>query len=134
MATNVEGHKGPTVLVIDDEEVIRELLVQFLGDNACEVVATDAPEHALGLLPDNRFDVALVDYTLPAMDGIEVCRRIVAHSPSTRCVLITGWGDLDRAEREASISKIVAKPFDLGAMLALVRALSEAPEEKETEP
>lgn len=80
-----------TVLIVDDQTIVREALVHMFGQTPdFRVVASAAtgPE-AIPLARQLRPDLALVDLNLPRMDGIEVSRRVLATSPDTRVVILT---------------------------------------------
>ena len=81
----------PKILVVDDEEVIRQLCVHALSAyQVCE--ATDGTE-ALALLEHNRFDLILTDVMMPEMGGLELLRTIRERAPNQVVVIMTGYAD-----------------------------------------
>ena len=65
-------------LLIDDDERLAKLLVEYLGKNEIDVQVAHEGERGLAVLERTRFDVVLLDVMLPGIDGLEVCRRIRA--------------------------------------------------------
>ncbi len=115
------------ILVIEDEDVIRELLSDFLVDQGYEVVVAEDGDTGLAAFEPGRFQAVLVDYGLPGMHGIEVCRKIASRDPHVSLLLMTGMGTLKVAEGEPSISCVIPKPFDLFAVLEQLKSLSAEP-------
>ena len=111
------------ILVVEDEEVIRELLSDFLSDQGFEVVIAENGDAGLSAFAPGRFRAVLVDYGLPGMHGIEVCRKIAASDLEVRLLLMTGMGTLSVAEQEPCISRVIPKPFDLFVVLEELQSL-----------
>ncbi|HMK33691.1 MAG TPA: response regulator [Desulfomonilaceae bacterium] len=85
------------VLVVDDEESIRNLMRMTLELDGYEVfTATDGPD-ALDLLKRTAAEVVLLDVRMPGMGGIEVLGRMKAMNPDVEVIIITGHGDMDMA-------------------------------------
>lgn len=80
------------VLIVDDQEMFVFALRQLLADDdRIEIVAaTDNAAHALELATTEAVDVVLMDLVLPGLDGIEATRRMTAHRPQTKVVVVTG--------------------------------------------
>ncbi|MBI4964447.1 MAG: response regulator [Desulfomonile tiedjei] len=103
-----------TVLVVDDEESIRNLMRMTLELDGYRVLTAEDGHAALEIFEKEDPDVVLLDVRMPGMDGIEVLRRIKDANPDTEVVIITGHGDLDMAveclRKEAS--NFLTKPVD----------------------
>jgi CheY-like chemotaxis protein len=121
--------KAPRVLIIEDEAVIRDLLAEFLTSLGYELELTANGEEGLQRAKLEPFSVVVADYGLPGMNGLEVCRKIAALTPSCRFVLITGWGSLEVIDREPCIDRVIPKPFDLIAVLNMLQELAPLPAE-----
>jgi signal transduction histidine kinase len=81
------------VLVVDDQEVICELIAEYLhGDGHTTALAFRGDE-ALNLFRTNTFDLVITDQAMPAMNGAQLAQAIKQHSPETPVILLTGFGD-----------------------------------------
>lgn len=117
----------PTILIIDDDEAIRDSCTQALLREARYAVAL-APDGEAGLDMVARFDpdLALVDMRMPGVSGIELIRRIKKLNPELPVVVITGYpsGHSAAATRQVGARDYLAKPFTPGDLnSAIARAL-----------
>jgi len=80
----------PTVLVVDDEQPIRELLTDILQLERYRVVAAGSAEEGLSVLDKKRIDVVVSDVMLPGKSGMELMREAKQRSPDLPVILITG--------------------------------------------
>jgi signal transduction histidine kinase/BarA-like signal transduction histidine kinase len=105
---------SPRILIVDDEETIRHVLVGALENNQCEIETADSAEAALALLTDSEFAVAMLDIVLPGMSGLELLPKIKQQSPDTEVLMMTSHASLEtavRAIREGAYDYL-QKPFD----------------------
>jgi DNA-binding NtrC family response regulator len=86
-----------SVLVVDDEPIIRANLAEFLHQEGFAVHSAASGEAALGLVGRNRYDVILCDVNLPGIDGIEVLERVGRVSPETFVLVITAYATVESA-------------------------------------
>src|SRR5262249_15576622 len=86
-----------SVLVVDDEPLIRETLAEYLAHECLSVTAFAGGEEAAALATERRFDVALCDVQLPGIDGIELLKRLVKINPGTFVLLITAYATVESA-------------------------------------
>lgn len=112
-----------SILVIDDEEVLRKALNRFLSDQGYEVKAFGDWEGALSLLKERTFDLLLVDLMLPHISGVEVIRRSREIQPGLVSIVMTGYGTIPSAVEaiRSGAYHYVTKPFeleDIGALIA----------------
>lgn len=85
---------GTRVLVVDDHRLVREGLCRTLVDAGMDVVGeADNGEQALALAVELQPDVALMDITMPSMDGLTVARRLRRRAPATRVIVLTMHDD-----------------------------------------
>ncbi|MBN1505428.1 MAG: response regulator transcription factor [Sedimentisphaerales bacterium] len=115
------------ILVVDDEEDIRELVELNLGREGYRVLACDTGERALDLSRTKKPDLIVLDLMLPGVDGLEVCRRLKA-DPDTRqipVVMLTAKGEEADivAGLEIGADDYVTKPFSGRVLVARVRRL-----------
>ncbi len=109
------GAVGARVLVVDDEETIREVLSDLLEGAGCLVDVAGTAEQGLDLCRSTDYTVVFADYDLGTSKGVDVTDWIKAESPSTRTVLMTGW-DMAR-ERPDSVDYVLCKPFRMREVL-----------------
>lgn len=115
-------------LVIDDSRAMRSILENILEDLGFEVVqAADAEGADRILLEDHRFDLALVDWNLPAMSGLDLVRALRARSElgGLRLMMVTTETELVRVREalEAGADEYIMKPFDKEMLLEKLQLL-----------
>jgi DNA-binding response OmpR family regulator len=115
------------VLIVEDEPDIRELVVHHLKREGYQVSAASSGEEALRQVQAVPPDLVLLDLMMPAMDGLEVCRRL-RQDPATvslPIVMLTAKGDeVDRVlGLEIGADDYIVKPFSPKELLARVRAV-----------
>lgn len=85
---------GKRILVVDDEELIRILLADFLGDKGYEVLTASNADEALKLLKTGDIYVMFFDLKMPGMDGLELCKQVRQFHPLAIIHAITGHRSL----------------------------------------
>jgi len=117
------GHGRARVLVVDDEENIREILAEILMSGEHEVVTAADGAEALHCLRENgSFDLVFTDLGLPGMNGYEVASAVKKIRPHLPVGLVTGWGatlDPEKA-RAHGVDLVISKPFRFEQVLSLV--------------
>jgi DNA-binding response OmpR family regulator len=111
------------ILVADDDEALRELLVEFLTDEGHTPTGAATPQEALSLARGQRWDLFLTDTLGQADHGLsEECKGFVqalaARAPVILCTARSWAGDLEA--REVGAAAIIRKPFEIAALLAVV--------------
>jgi len=84
-----------SILVVDDEEDIRDVLEIALKDIGYTVYLAENGEKALEIFKSERPDIVITDIKMPVMDGIELLKRIKQENLETEVLMITGHGDMD---------------------------------------
>ena len=113
-----------TILVVDDEQTLRETLVDALEADGFRVVAAADGREALAAFRAERPDLVLLDLMLPELGGIEVCRIIRAESGVPIVMLTAKDSELDKVVGlELGADDYVTKPFSLRELSARIRAL-----------
>jgi CheY-like chemotaxis protein len=122
------GNSIRRLLVVDDDELVRETVRTILEDSGYEVVEAAEGEEAIRALEKRDVDAAVVDIFMPKMDGLELIRELHRRSPSIRILAISGstqginTGMLSAA-RALGANEILNKPFDPSDLIALVRKM-----------
>lgn len=103
-----------TVLVVEDEPMMLEMVLMILRDENYEVVSTDKPQAAVALVESGLVpDLLITDVVMPGLSGVELAARIRAQAPELPVLYSTGFCETlfgDRSELEAR-SAYVEKPF-----------------------
>ncbi|MGA9772550.1 MAG: response regulator [Blastocatellia bacterium] len=119
-----------SILIVDDEEPIRRILVSTLSTNYTCVTAESA-EEAIKLLAAASFNLVLTDITMPGASGIELCEHINAAHPNTLVVIVSANAGEPGVKRCSAID-FIAKPFDLSQIVKTVeRALHQQANNKD---
>jgi len=101
------------ILVIDDEAVIRMLVMEILESAGHDVTGADSAERALALLEDVDFDLVVSDVVMPGLSGIELLEAVNVRRASLPVVLVTGAGTYDTLSQALTrgAAGLVTKPF-----------------------
>jgi DNA-binding response OmpR family regulator len=115
------------ILVIDDEAGVRSLLAEILSTQGHTVDQTSDGSEGLALLEHNRYDLVITDLGMPEVTGWEVARVVKARWPSSRVILVTGWGESVKREAtaEQGVDALLCKPFKVQEVRSLVATLLE---------
>jgi two-component system response regulator MprA len=112
------------VLVVEDEERIRQFLQRGLTFEGYRVESAGDGASGLTLARDNPPDLVILDWMLPGMDGLEVCRRLRAAGPVPILMLTARDSVSDRVQGlDAGADDYLIKPFSFDELLARMRAL-----------
>ncbi len=112
------------VLVIEDEERIRQFLQRGLTFEGYRVDTAADGQVGLSAARENTPDIVILDWMLPGMDGIEVCRRLRAASPTPILMLTAKDSVADRVQGlDAGADDYLVKPFAFDELMARLRAL-----------
>lgn len=117
---------SPHVLVVEDEPAQREMLAYNLSAEGFRVSTASTGDEGLAVIAEDPPDVVVLDWMLPHVSGIEVCRRLRAR-PETRSmpvIMLSARGEESDRVRglETGADDYVSKPYALGELLARVRA------------
>lgn len=112
------------ILIIEDDEAILKFLRRGLAYEGYVVDTAPEGQSGLGLARDNPPDLVVLDWMLPGLDGLEVCRRLRAGGPVPILMLTAKDSVHDRVQGlDAGADDYMVKPFDLDELLARIRAL-----------
>ena len=121
--TKTKSSTMPNILVIDDEQSIRNTLKEVLEYEKHTVdLAIDGME-ALELFRNNQYDIVLCDIKMPKMDGIELLEKIFEISTEVPAIMISGHGNIDTAVEaiKKGAFDFLEKPLDLNRLLITIR-------------
>jgi DNA-binding NtrC family response regulator len=118
----------PSVLVIDDDVTIREMLAQHLEQHGCHVEAAADAAEGLERLAAGGTDLVLLDYRLPDADGLELLEQIRDQQPDVSTIMMTGFTDVAVAIEAMRLKAFdyISKPFTPEEMIAVVDKALEA--------
>ena len=118
---------GETVLVIDDDPFMIELLTDSMSAAGYTVVTAEDGQQARHVMNSNEFQVALIDLSLPDLDGMELVKDISNESPDAQIIIMTGFPSLESAIEALrnGAQDYIVKPFKVPEIQAAVgRALN----------
>ncbi len=115
------------ILCVDDNDDSCELitLLMHAANENCRVTTASTANEALKLISENPFDLYILDFRLPEMSGLELCRLIRQNDPRTPIVFFTGMArDVDGTNAiEAGATKFLVKPNDLDILTETIEEL-----------
>jgi CheY-like chemotaxis protein len=113
------------ILVVDDEEGIRQLFVDILVPKGYEVVVAASGHEALERAREAAFDVVFLDIKMPGMNGVEAFEALREINPRSQYVMITGYAGSDLVDQSLAGGALLClnKPFGVADVLDLVRSL-----------
>ena len=120
---------GASILVVDDDEVFRSRLVRALSDRGYVARAVGDGDEALRAAEAESPELAVVDLRMPNLGGLETVRGLLAIDPTTRIVVLTGYGSIATAVEALRLGAVdyLQKPADTDQILsALVRVEGES--------
>ena len=123
------GAKRQTILLVDDDPSVREVLGRVLAAEGYVVLAAANGEEALEVAVSNKIHLVLLDLNMPGQGGWETCVKLTAHDPLRPVIIVTAQPNQLFMSAGAGASALLEKPFDYLQMLRIVRTvLSESPQ------
>ncbi len=122
-------HNRSSVLVVDDDEGVRDLLSSVLTFSGYHVDAAPCADSALNMADSHDYSVVLADINMPGMDGITFCKTMRNRQPHSTVVMISGLTDFStvrRALQEGAFDFIPKPPHITDIELTISRAISES--------
>jgi two-component system response regulator AtoC len=115
------------ILVVDDEELQRDMLKGFLEKQGFQVITAANGREAIQLFEDLPLQLVLLDHKMPEMTGDEVLHRLKEINPQVRAIMITAFGAVDTAVRVMKLGAddFMEKPIDLEKLLEVIRNIEQ---------
>jgi len=119
------GRLQSTILVVEDNALVRENVRDYLSDRGCNVLACETLAEAEALVRSESPDVVIVDYLLPDGNALELLPRLRSIAPSTSVILLTGHASIDLAVRamKEGAEHFLTKPLELAALWVVVERI-----------
>jgi signal transduction histidine kinase/CheY-like chemotaxis protein len=113
------------LLVVDDEDFVRELLQEILEFEGCAVTLAENGDEALQLFSEAQFDGVFTDVGMPGLSGWELAQAIRQRSEMIPIAVITGWGEAVGSDEQkaAGVDWVIAKPFTADRISELVKEI-----------
>ena len=125
---NTNGYK-PSVLLVDDEEMVIASIQAFLRiEGDFDIHGYTDPEEAANFAAGHPVDVAVSDYLMPKMNGIQLLAKVKESQPETTRVLLTGHADKQsaiQAINQVSLFQYLEKPWDNAQLLLVIQSGAE---------
>src|SRR5579871_2393575 len=117
--------KDASILIVDDEPLLRELMSEWLGREGYRVRTAEHGVDALRVMEAEPVDAIVTDIRMPKMDGITLLRKLKESSSYTPAVIfVSGFADIDRREAyDLGAEALIAKPFTDDELLSAVRRI-----------
>jgi signal transduction histidine kinase/CheY-like chemotaxis protein len=114
-------HDPVRVLIVDDDRLVRRLMSDGLRSLQYQVTACASGEQALATLDaGERFDLLLVDFAMPGMNGADVVRAVQDRQPDIKVLMVSGYADSTAVEAALGNARLLRKPFDVAELGAAV--------------
>lgn len=114
-------------MIVDDESKVAFFLQEGLKElgNEYEVQAIGSAELALEQIDQQPFDLLVVDFRLPGLNGLDLIRRVRNVNPDTKTILITAYGtpEIEQEARRLDISRYLHKPFRIQDLMHTVQGI-----------
>jgi CheY-like chemotaxis protein len=118
---------GRSVVLVDDDADVRQVTTTMLTHLGCRVTATHSGAKALAALDEgSNVDIAVIDFAMPGMNGIEVAEGFLARRPNLPIVIVTGYADV-RLHKRAEF-RLLKKPFSRDDLAAVLIAALQLPD------
>lgn len=114
----IQGN-GEHVLIVDDEEMVREMAVRMLDALGYRAVAVASGEEAIRYLEHNQASLVMLDMLMsPGINGRETYERILVFRPGQRAIIVSGFADSSEISRTLQLgaSQLVRKPYTLNEL------------------
>ena len=114
----------PSILVVDDELLIRDLLYDFFQQQGWNIAIAENGERALEILRSRKIDLMLTDIKMPQMDGLALTTQVRSLYPKIPVVLMTGYPSVETAVEgiKAKVGDYIIKPFNINKLFKVLKS------------
>jgi len=114
----------PSILIVDDELLIRDLLYDFFLGQGWEISIAENGEKALEILRSKKIDLVLTDIKMPQMDGLTLTSEMSEAYPDIPVVLMTGFPSVESAVTALRIkaADYITKPFNINQLFKIIES------------
>ena len=119
-------HKRTRVLIVDDEQTLRDVWQEVLLEEGYDVETAESPEHAMVMLEGEKFDLVLLDevFKIGPFDGLDTFRKIRSLYASIPVIMMTGYSDVEehitQAIQEGAFRQVIKKPSTIAEITEIV--------------
>jgi signal transduction histidine kinase/CheY-like chemotaxis protein len=117
-----QSHEQRRVLVVDDDRLVRRFMSESLRSLQYHVTEAESGAQALATMECERFDLLIVDFAMPGMNGAEAARMAQERQPGIKVLMVSGYADSAAVEAALGSARQLRKPFDLAELGAAVAA------------
>ncbi len=120
---------APQILIVDDDQSQCTVLEKLLGDRGYRTKSTTDSTFALDLIARNHYDLLVLDYLMPGMNGVEIFRHARDLHPDVAGIFLTAHTTIDVVfpAIDAGVERVLAKPVDARSLLPVVEQLVGSP-------
>lgn len=113
-----EVQQNLRILVVDDQDIICELIAEYLTADGHEAITASGGADALDFFGTQHFDLVITDQSMPDLNGTQLAASIKASSPATPVILLTGFGDEMQAQgtRPEGVDLVLSKPVSMAGL------------------
>jgi len=113
------------ILVVDDDQLLREVVGEYLAKNGFNVETPDTAVKAIQGFEANKYSLAVIDLVMPDIGGIELMESMLAKDPNLKIVIMTGYPTVDSAYKAMvdGVAEYIIKPFRMKELLEVVNRL-----------
>ena len=114
------------ILLVDDDEWIRDSLCLLFEAESCDLLALETAEEGLKALNKQNYDIIISDYKLPGMDGLEFLKQIQVSHPNAIKIMITAYMNASLVSecKKIGVQDFIAKPFSSETLEAALARLT----------
>lgn len=109
-----------SVLIVDDDPRVRHFMAEAIRDSYVRVTEACNGESALAALAQSTFDLMIVDFAMPQMNGADVVRAALSVQPSLKVLMVSGYSDSAAIDTVMDKATLLKKPFDANELIAAV--------------